>query len=67
METILKTRGKNKVQISNNNGAGTTQLLISTNGWQWTGCEINDEIILLLKDVIDNKYIPNMKETPHEQ
>ena len=50
-KTIEKTNGKKGVKLEL--AYGTLTLLTMRNGYQWSGCGVDDELMEMIVDVID--------------
>lgn len=48
--TLEVVDGKKKVRLENENGC--MNLLIMTNGFQWTGAPVNHDSLMMIKDII---------------
>jgi len=56
---ILKEKGKKKVRIEDTQDG--VDFLIMRNGYQWSGIETDKELLILIRDAI-NEYLEKMKD-----
>jgi hypothetical protein len=51
---VLKESGRKKVKITNY-GFGI-EIYIMRNGWQWSGSGVDDQLLLMIKDSIEEYF-----------